>query len=81
MVLGGVLLGSAVCLAATFVVGWQAFVNYYLFVTAAFIAASVVLVAPPIGVAGAIGDNMSAVAPLSNVRVSCSVRCGGTSDR
>lgn len=67
--LGGVLLGSAVCLAATFVVGWQAFVNYYYFVTAAFIAASVVLVAPPIGAARAIGDNVPAAAPPSNVRV------------
>jgi uncharacterized membrane protein len=67
--LAGVLLGSAVCLAATFVVGWQAFVNYYFFVTATFVAASVVLAAPPIGAARTIGDNVPVVASVSKMRM------------
>ena len=38
--LGGLLLASALALCATFLCGWQAFVNYYYLVSAMLIAAA-----------------------------------------
>jgi hypothetical protein len=43
---GGLLLGSAVALLATFLIGWQAFVNYYYYIGATLVLASVLLAAP-----------------------------------
>jgi hypothetical protein len=43
---GGLLLGSAIALLATFVVGWQAFINYYYYIGALLAIASVLLAAP-----------------------------------
>jgi hypothetical protein len=43
---GGVLLASAVSLLATFLIGWQAFVNYYYYIGALLVIAAVLLAAP-----------------------------------
>jgi hypothetical protein len=40
--LSGLMLASALSLYATFLVGWQAFVNYYYFVGALLILAAIV---------------------------------------
>jgi len=44
--LAGVLLGSALTLCATFLAGWQAFVNYYCLVAALLVMAALVFAAP-----------------------------------
>lgn len=41
--LGGLLLASALSLFVTFLAGWQAFINYYYFVTALLLLAAIVL--------------------------------------
>jgi hypothetical protein len=43
---GGLLLGSALALLATFLIGWQAFINYYYYIGATLIIAAVLLAAP-----------------------------------
>src|SRR5262249_48117182 len=43
--LGGLLLSSAVTLTATFLVGWQAFINYYYFIMALLLLAALTLAA------------------------------------
>jgi hypothetical protein len=45
--LGGLLLGSAVALFATFLGGWQAFVNYYYFVGMLLLLSAMTLAASP----------------------------------
>ena len=43
---GGILLASALSLMATFLVGWQAFLNYYYFVMVLLLLAALALAAP-----------------------------------
>ena len=49
--LGGLLLGSAVALFATFLAGWQAFVNYYYFIGMLLLLSGMTLAPSPQSVA------------------------------
>jgi hypothetical protein len=71
--LGGLLLASGITLTATFLAGWQAFVNYYYFASMMLLTAAIPLAA---GTDGGEGARRSMRSPSASVRATA---CGADS--